>query len=50
VNWGSNPTSVIKPAAHPTVIKELPFMGRTLYSDEYKGKPAEKDEEREKII
>jgi len=25
-------------------------MGRTLYSDEYKGKPAEKDEEREKII
>ncbi|KAL4489286.1 hypothetical protein ABPG72_006350 [Tetrahymena utriculariae] len=49
-NWGSNPVSLIKPPYHPTVIKELPFVGKTMYKDYYQGKPAEKDAERDKII
>jgi len=48
LNWGSNPTAAIKPPSHPTVIKDLPFMGKTMYKSAYSGKPLEynrKDDE-----
>jgi len=50
VNWGDNSATVVKPAPHPTVISDLPFTSRSLYSDDYKVKLAENDEERMKII
>ncbi|EGR28812.1 hypothetical protein IMG5_168480 [Ichthyophthirius multifiliis] len=50
LDWGSNPVSLVKPPAHPTVIKELPFVGKTTYGDTFKGKPADNDNDRDKII
>jgi len=50
VNWGFNPVSALKPPAHPTVIKELPFVGKSEYKNHYLGKPADKDDGREKLL
>ncbi|KRX09423.1 hypothetical protein PPERSA_04729 [Pseudocohnilembus persalinus] len=33
----SNPVAQIKPAAHPTVIKDMPFAGESMYKSYYKG-------------
>jgi hypothetical protein len=43
LDWGSNPSSNLKPPFIPTVIKDLPFLGRTTYRDNFKGKQTEKD-------
>lgn len=43
LDWGSNPSSNLKPPFIPTVIKDLPFLGRTIYRDNYKGKQTERD-------
>lgn len=49
-DWGVNPTAVIKPGVHPTTLKDLPFNNKSMYTEQYQGKPADKDEERQKII
>lgn len=50
LNWGSNPSSTLKPPYHPTVIKDLPFLSRTMYRDNFQGKPSEKNPEEEQLL
>lgn len=37
VHYPNNPVASIKPASHPTVIKDMPFSGKSSYSNNYKG-------------
>jgi hypothetical protein len=50
VNWGANPSSNLKPGYQATVIKELPFVGRTIYRDNYQGREGGKDTDMAKLI
>jgi hypothetical protein len=50
LNWGSNPSSTLKPPFHPTVIKDLPFISRTMYRDNFTGKTAEKSTDVDKLL
>ena len=43
-------TTSLKPPFHPTVIKGMPFIGKTNYSDSYLGKPADYDPETDKFL
>jgi hypothetical protein len=38
-----NPTTNLKPGYQGTVIKDLPFVGRTIYRDNYQGLPHDKN-------
>jgi hypothetical protein len=35
LNWGMGDTPCLLPQNNPTVIKEMPFMGRSIYKDSY---------------
>ena len=37
VRYPNNPVAGIKPPNHPTVIKDLPFVGKTQYGETFKG-------------
>ncbi|CAD8146411.1 unnamed protein product [Paramecium pentaurelia] len=37
LNWGMGDTPQLLPQNNPTVIKEMPFMGRSIYKDSYQG-------------
>lgn len=50
LNWGSNPSSTLKPPYHPTVIKDLPFLSRTMYRDYFQGKPTDRNPDDEKLL
>ena len=50
LNWGANPSGTLKPAFQATVIKELPFVGRTIYRDHYQGNQCGKDNDMLKLI
>ena len=50
LNWGSNPSSTLKPPFHPTIIKDLPFISRTMYRDNFQGKPTEKNADEDKLL
>lgn len=38
-----NPTANLKPGYQGTVIKDLPFVGRTIYRDNYQGIPSDRN-------
>ena len=50
LNWGSNPSSTLKPPFHPTVIKDLPFISRTTHRDNFQGRPADKNSDMDKLL
>lgn len=50
VNWGANPSGNLKPGYQNTVIKELPFVGRTIYRDNYQGNQGGKDDDMARLI
>ena len=50
LNWGSNPSSTLKPPFHPTVIKDLPFISKTMYRDNFQGKPCERNPEEDQLL
>lgn len=50
LNWGSNPSSTLKPPFHPTVIKDLPFISRTMYRDNFQGRPADQNSDMDKLL
>jgi len=35
LNWGQNPAALERPVAPKTVIAELPFVGKSLYAEDY---------------
>ncbi|CAD8136017.1 unnamed protein product [Paramecium octaurelia] len=37
LNWGMGDTPQLLPQNNPTVIKEMPFMGKSIYKDSYQG-------------
>jgi len=37
LNWGMGDTPQLMPQNNPTVIKDMPFMGRSVYRDSYQG-------------
>lgn len=50
LNWGSNPSSTLKPPFHPTVIKDMPFIGKTLYKDNFQGSQIDRDPNEDKLL
>lgn len=37
LNWGIGDTAQLVPQNNPTTIKEMPFMGRSVYKDSFQG-------------
>ncbi|CAD8138908.1 unnamed protein product [Paramecium pentaurelia] len=37
LNWGMGDTPQLLPQNNPTIIKEMPFMGKSIYKDSYQG-------------
>mmetsp|Transcript_14702 Transcript_14702/g.2127 ORF Transcript_14702/g.2127 Transcript_14702/m.2127 type:complete len:125 (-) Transcript_14702:128-502(-) len=45
VNYPSNPSAMIKPASHSTVIKDMKFNAKSSYSQDFKGEKYNDDPE-----
>lgn len=50
VNFPNNPVAALKPPSHPTVIKDMPFSGRSSYTSNFRGDQVPYDPEIQYMI